>query len=73
MSQEPERHPEDVQQHLREVQDLLARHKVVEGLVHRQEMPHHELVEGLVHKQHVAELQRKLDELHSVDIAFTSR
>jgi magnesium transporter len=49
---------------------LLTRHKVVENLVHRQEMPHHELVEGLVHKQHVAELQAKLDELHPADIAF---
>jgi hypothetical protein len=42
-----------------EVQDLLARQKVVEDLVHRQDMrrqegPRHELVENLVHKQHEA-------------------
>ena len=61
---------DDVQQHLREVQELLARHRLVEGLVHRQEMPRHELVESLVHKQHVASLQERLDSLHPADIAF---
>ena len=35
MTQEEELHPDDVQQHLREVQELLARQKVVEDLVHR--------------------------------------
>ncbi|MBI4989260.1 MAG: magnesium transporter [Rhodocyclales bacterium] len=64
------RQSEDVQQNLREVQELLARHRVVEGLVHRQEMPRHELVENLVHKQHIAELRHKLDELHPADIAY---
>jgi magnesium transporter len=70
MNQEEELHPDDVQQHLREVQDLLARQKVVENLVHRQDMPRHALVETLVHKQHVAELQHKLDSLHPADIAY---
>ena len=64
------RQSEDVQQELREVQELLARHRVVEGLVHRQQMPRHDLVENLVHKQHIAELRRKLDELHPADIAY---
>ncbi len=69
---EPEdlQHKEDVQHHLREVQQLLSRHKLVENLVHRQEMPRHELVEDLVHKQHVAELRKKLDSLHPADIAY---
>ncbi|AVZ80157.1 magnesium transporter [Zoogloeaceae bacteirum Par-f-2] len=70
MTQQDEHHPDDVQQHLREVQELLSRHKLVEGLVHRQDMPRHDLVENLVHKQHVAELQAKLDELHPADIAY---
>ncbi len=61
---------DDVQQHLREVQELLARHRLVENLVHRQDMPRHDLVENLVHKQHVATLQERLDNLHSADIAF---
>jgi len=64
------RHSEDVQHDLRKVQALLARHRVVEGLVHRQEMPRHELVENLVHKQHIAELRGLLDDLHPADVAF---
>ncbi|MBW7860672.1 MAG: magnesium transporter [Rhodocyclaceae bacterium] len=70
MSVDEERHPDDVQQHLRAVQELLARQKLVENLVHRQEMPRHELVEDLVHKQHIAELQNQLDALHPADIAY---
>ena len=45
---------------LREVQELLARQRRVENLVHRQDMPRHELVEGLVHKQHLNELKQRL-------------
>ena len=59
-----------VQAQLKEVQELLHRHVLVESLVHRQDMPRHDLIEGLVHKQHVAELTRKLDELHPADIAY---
>ncbi|MDG3065786.1 magnesium transporter [Thauera mechernichensis] len=70
MTEPEELHPDDVQHHLREVQDLLARQKVVEGLVHRQDMPRHELVETLVHKQHEAGLRTKLDSLHPADIAY---
>lgn len=62
---------EDLQKRLAEVQTLLARHKLVEDLVHRQEMPHqHDLVEGLVHRQHLIELQRKLESMHSADVAY---
>ena len=68
--EEQERHPDNVQQHLRDVQELLARQKLVEDLVHRQEMPRHELVENLVHKQHVAELRQRMDALHPADIAY---
>jgi magnesium transporter len=64
------KHQESVQQHLREVQGLLAKQEIVEKLVHRQEMQKHKLVETLVHKQHVAELQRKLDTLHPADVAY---
>ncbi|PKO56446.1 MAG: magnesium transporter, partial [Betaproteobacteria bacterium HGW-Betaproteobacteria-19] len=70
MNTEQELHPDDVQQHLREVQALLARQKVAEDLVHRQDMPRHELVENLVHKQHEAVLRNKLDALHSADVAY---
>lgn len=70
MSVNEERHPDDVQQHLREIQELLARQKLVENLVLRQDMPRHELVEDLVHRQHIAELQNRLDELHPADIGY---
>ena len=56
--------------HLKEVQQLLARQKIVEDLVHRQDMPRHDLVETLVHKQHLTQLQAKLDSLHPADIAY---
>ena len=60
---------EDIQDHLFDVRNLLARHKLVENLVHRQDMPHHDLVETLVHKQNMVELQRLLDRLESQPIA----
>ncbi len=55
--------------HLAEVQLLLSRHRRVEDLVHKQEMPRHELVEELVHKQHLVELQKLLDRLDLHNIA----
>ncbi len=55
-------HHEDIQEHLSNVMSLLARHKLVEDLLHRQDMPRHDLVETLVHKQNKAELQRLLDQ-----------
>ncbi|MCL2524372.1 MAG: magnesium transporter [Betaproteobacteria bacterium] len=61
---------EDLQERLVEVQTLLARHKLVEELVHRQEGPRHDLVENIVHKQHLHELQAKLAPMHPADIAY---
>ena len=55
---------EDLQERLVEVQTLLARHKLVEDLVHRQEGPRHDLVEDIVHKQHLHELQARLAPMH---------
>jgi magnesium transporter len=52
-----------------QIRALLQKHKLVEDLVHKQDMPRHDLVESLVHKQNVAELQKKLDRLHAADIA----
>ena len=66
---DPTAPPDDVQESLREVQQLLARQKRVEGLVHRQEMPRHDLVENLVHKQHLAELRGKLAQMDPARIA----
>lgn len=70
MSQPKTRDPDTIHRHLRDVQRLLARQQLVEGLVHRQRMPHQSLVESIVHKQHLARLQSKLDRLHPADIAW---
>lgn len=61
---------ESLQESLQQVITLLNKHKLVEELVHKQDMPKHELVESLVHKQNLAELQKKLDALHPADVAY---
>ena len=61
---------ESVQEQLQQVIELLRKHRLVESLVHRQDMPRHELVESLVHKQNLAELQKRLDSLHPADVAY---
>lgn len=73
---------EELQAHLAEVQDLLARNRLVEDLVHRQELTRHEtrqdgrqhehpdLVENLVHQQHLVQLNARLDKMHPSDIAY---
>ncbi|GAB2892400.1 hypothetical protein GCM10027046_21580 [Uliginosibacterium flavum] len=60
---------EAFQLHLQEVQVLLSRHRLVEDLVRRQDMPRHDLVDGLVHRQNLVELQRKFDALEAPEIA----
>jgi magnesium transporter len=56
-------------EHLNEVQGLLSRHRLVESLVNRQEMPKHELVETLVHRQHLGELGQLLNRLDAAHAA----
>jgi magnesium transporter len=60
---------ESLQDRLAQVIELLHRHKLVENLAQRQEGQHQDRVESLVHRQNLAELQHKLDELHSADVA----
>ena len=55
---------------LQQVIQLLEKHKLVEHVVHRQDMPNHDLVESLVHKQNLSILQQKLDQLHPADVAY---
>ena len=63
-------HAEDqFEQHLSEVQLLLARQRRVEALVQKQDTPRHELVEDLVHRQHMAELNSLLRRLSVSEIA----
>ncbi|CAG0948569.1 Magnesium transporter MgtE [Methylophilaceae bacterium] len=61
---------ESLQESLQQVITLLNKHKLIEGLVHKQDMPKQELVETLVHRQNLAELQKKLDALHPADVAY---
>ena len=60
---------ESLQESLQQVIGLLNKHRMIEDLVHKQDMPKHQLVETLVHKQNLVELQKKLDALHSADVA----
>jgi magnesium transporter len=61
---------ESLSESLQQVISLLDKHRLVESLVHSQQMPNHELVESLVHKQNLQELQKKLDALHPADVAY---
>ncbi|MBY0445325.1 MAG: magnesium transporter, partial [Burkholderiales bacterium] len=61
---------ESLQESLQQVVRLLDRHRLVEDMVHRQDMAKHELVEQLVHKQNLVELQKKLASLHPADVAY---
>ncbi|SNR91056.1 magnesium transporter [Methylobacillus rhizosphaerae] len=61
---------ESLQESLQQVITLLNKHRLVEDLVHKQDMPKQELVQTLVHKQNLAELQKRLDSLHPADVAY---
>ncbi|PKO24690.1 MAG: magnesium transporter [Betaproteobacteria bacterium HGW-Betaproteobacteria-8] len=61
---------ESLQESLQQVIALLNKHKLVEALVQKQDMPKQALVETIVHRQNLAELQKKLDALHPADVAY---
>ncbi|MEZ0287676.1 MAG: magnesium transporter [Methylophilus sp.] len=61
---------ESLSETLQQVINLLGKHKLVEHVVHKQDMPKHDLVESLVHKQNLNILQHKLDQLHPADVAY---
>jgi magnesium transporter len=63
-------HKDSLSESLQQVITLLEKHKLVENLVHNQQMPNHELVELLVHRQNLTELQNRLDQLHPADVAY---
>lgn len=66
----PKKDLEDVQVDLREVQELLRRHREVETAADRSQMPTLELVESAAHRQNLARLRAKLDTMHAADIAY---
>ena len=59
----------DILTNLEIVKELLAKRKLFEDLVHRQEMPRHELVEDMVQKQHPVGLHSLLERIPLAEIA----
>ncbi|MFM2408019.1 MAG: hypothetical protein RL358_761 [Pseudomonadota bacterium] len=62
-----------VQDHLKQVESLLAKHALVAEVAHKETLPRadrHALIDSLVHKQHLTLLRSKLDGLHAADIAY---
>ena len=64
----PKKELEDLQDDLREVQELLRRHRLVESLSERAEDETAPVAP--VHEQNEAELRAKLDAMHPADIAY---
>jgi magnesium transporter len=60
---------ETLQERLAQVVELLQRHRLVSDHAHRQDGFPHEGVSDVLVRQNLAELQHKLDELHSADVA----
>ncbi len=57
------------EQHLTDVQLLLARQRRVKAIIDKQDMPRHELVSDIVHRQHLVELHNLLRHLSAAEIA----
>ena len=64
--------PEDAQQALQQLQNILKRQEVVEALARRQyeDEDRSNLLEGLLHRQHENEIRSIINDLHPADIAF---
>jgi len=50
------------------IEELLKKHRLVEDVVHNQNMPRRQLVEVMVHRKHLAEIQTLLARLPAGDI-----
>jgi magnesium transporter len=66
----PTKELEDLQEDLREVQLLLRRQRLIENLVHRQDILGQEPAATSDHRQNLSELRTKLDSMHPADIAY---
>jgi magnesium transporter len=64
------RSQDKLQESLRQVQDLLERHRVLEELTHKQATQKRDLLESLVHRQNLAEIHNRVRSLHPADLAF---
>ena len=54
---------------LETVRELLNKHKLVEGMVHNQNLPRQDVVETMVHRQHLSELGALLAKLPASEIS----
>ncbi len=54
---------------IKQINFLLEKHKIVEGLVEKQEAPKQKIIKNLVNKQNINKLKRLLDHLHPADVA----
>jgi len=52
-----------------QILNLLNKHKLVDGLVEKQDIPKQKLIKNLVNKQSLNKLMRLLNDLHAADIA----
>ena len=59
-----------VKDDIAEVQSLLAKHRLVEDMVRRQNSPRHDVVENLVQRQHILELRTLFGRLPIVSVAL---
>jgi magnesium transporter len=55
---------------IRDIRELMARNRLIEGLVDRSNEVNHTLVEKIVHKQNLTRLAQKIEHLHPADIAL---
>ena len=60
---------ESILEAIAKVKGMIERHKLVEDLVHRQDMQRHDLVEGVVHQNNLSELGRYFERLDAQTIA----
>jgi len=51
------------------IEELIQKQKLIESLVHRQNIPRQDLVESVVHRQHLAELRELLTQLDNAETA----
>jgi magnesium transporter len=58
-----------LQERVIEISRPLEKHRLLEGVARRQETPRSDLLEQMQHRQNLAELQRRLADLHPADIA----
>lgn len=63
-------HQSEIADLIRDIREVMAKNRLVEGLVDRAQENNHALIEKIVHKQNLTRLAKKLEKLHPADIAL---